>query len=116
MDDFMARFLVNLVISACVITFATWLSKRHPGTAGFVTALPITTILVLVLGHLDGVTGEQQTSFARSLMIALPLSVSFLVPFAIGPRLGLGFWSTFAAGLGLLGAAYLAHRWIVGAA
>jgi hypothetical protein len=110
----MGRFLVNLAISAIVITAATWLSKRYPGTAGFVTALPITTMLVLVLGHVDGATAQQQTSFARSLMVALPLSVSFLVPFAIGPRLGLGFWSAFAAGLALLCVGYVAHRFVVG--
>jgi hypothetical protein len=112
----MARYLINLAVSALVITFATWLSKRYPATAGFVTALPITTMLVLILGYVDGVSGEQRTSFARSLMVALPLSVSFLIPFAVGPRLGLGFWSAFAAGVALLGVGYMAHRFILGAA
>jgi hypothetical protein len=112
----MARYLVNLAASAFVITFATCLSKRYPATAGFVTALPITTMLVLILGYVDGVNGEQRTSFARSLMVALALSVSFLIPFAVGPRLGLGFWASFTAGLALLGAGYLAHRFILGAA
>jgi hypothetical protein len=112
----MAHYLVNLAVSAFVITFATWLSKRYPATAGFLTALPITTMLVLVLGYVDGVTGEQRTSFARSLMVALPLSVSFLIPFAVGSRLGLGFSSAFAAGVALLGVGYMAHRFILGAA
>ncbi len=62
----MARLLANLVISAAVIAFATWLSKRHPDPAGFVAALPITTMLVLVLGHADGIEVAQQEGQAFS--------------------------------------------------
>jgi hypothetical protein len=110
----MLRLLGNLFISAAVIAFATWLSKRHPATAGFVTALPITTMLVLVLGHVDGIALPQQVAFARSLILAIPLSASFLVPFLLAPRLGLSFWTAFAAGLVMLGAGYAVHKAVVG--
>ncbi len=112
----MGRFAANLLISAAVIAFATWLSKRHPGAAGFVTALPITTMLVLVLGHADGIDVVQQAAFARSLILAIPLSASFLVPFILAPRLGLSFWAAFAVGLVMLGAGYAIHRAVVGGA
>jgi hypothetical protein len=112
----MARLVANLLISAAVIAFATWLSKRHPDTAGFVTALPITTMLVLVLGRADGIELAQQAAFARSLILAIPLSASFLVPFVVAPRVGLSFWTAFAAGIVMLGAGYALHRTIVGGA
>lgn len=110
----MLRAVINVAVSVAVIVVAAWLSKRYPATAGFVTALPITTILVLVLGHVDGVPVAQQATFAKSLLLAIPLSASFLLPFVVADRLRLSFWTAFAAGLAILGVAYAVHRAIVG--
>jgi hypothetical protein len=110
----MLRFAINLAISVAVIVAATWLSKRHPSTAGFVTALPITTMLVLLLGRMDGVELADQARFARSLLAGIPLGATFLLPFIAAPRLGLSFGSSFAAGLVLLSGGYAVHRWWFG--
>lgn len=66
----MIRFAINLAVSVGVILGATWLSKRHPATAGFVAALPITTMLMLLLGRMDDVRFEDQVRFARSIRLA----------------------------------------------
>jgi len=111
----MIRFAVNLFISVGVILVATWLSRRQPATAGFVAALPITTMLVLVLGRMDGVAFDEQVRFSRSLLVGIPLGATFLLPFVAAPRFGLSFWSSFVVGLVLLSAGYAMHRWIFGA-
>ena len=110
----MIRFAINLAVSVLVIVGATWLAKRKPDLAGFVAALPITTMLVLLLSHLDHVSMTQQSRFAKSLLIGVPLSLSFLIPFILAPRLSLGFWSSFALGLVLLAGGYAVHRLLVG--
>ena len=110
----MLRFVLNLAISVAVIVGATWLSKRHPVTAGFVAALPITTMLVLFLGRIDGVSIEDQSRFARSLILGIPLGATFLLPFIAAPRLGLSFWAAFGLGLVCLAAGFALHRWIFG--
>jgi hypothetical protein len=110
----MVRFTVNLLISVGVILAATWLSRRQPATAGFVAALPITTMLVLLLGRLDDVRFDDQVRFSRSLLVGIPLGATFLLPFVAAPRFGLSFWSSFIAGLVLLSAGYALHRWIFG--
>jgi hypothetical protein len=111
----MVRFGLNLVVSVAVILGATWLSKRNPTTAGFVAALPITTMLVLLLGRMGDVRFDDQVRFARSLLVGIPLSATFLLPFIAAPRLGMSFWASFVAGLACLSAAYAFHRWIFGA-
>jgi hypothetical protein len=111
----MVRFAINLGISVSVILAAAWLSKRQPATAGFVAALPITTMLVLLLGRADDVPFNDQVRFSRSLLVGIPLSATFLLPFVAAPRFGLSFWSSFVAGLVLLAAGYVFHRWIFGA-
>lgn len=110
----MIRFIVNLAISVAVILAATWLSKRQPGLAGFVAALPITTMLVLTLGHFDSVSTEDQAKLAKSLLLGIPLGCTFLIPFIAAPRFGLGFWPAFALGLVLLGGGYAVHRGVIG--
>jgi hypothetical protein len=111
----MVRFAVNLLLSVGVILGATWLSRRHPATAGFVAALPITTIVVLLLGRMDGLRFDDQVRFSRSLLVGIPLGASFLLPFVAAPRFGLSFWSSFALGLAFLSAGYAVHRWVFGA-
>jgi hypothetical protein len=111
----MLRFAINLVISVAVIVGATWLSRRHPGTAGFVAALPITTMLVLVLGRVDGVAFDEQVRFTRSLLAGIPLATTFLVPFVFAPRFGISFWASFGLGLVCLAIAYAFHRSLFGA-
>jgi hypothetical protein len=110
----MLRLCVNVIVSVAVIVGATWLSKRQPATAGFVAALPMTTILVLLLGRMDEVSFVDQVRFARSLVVGIPLGATFLVPFIVAPRLGLSFWSSFVAGLVCLSMGYGVHRWIFG--
>lgn len=107
----MVRFAFNVLVSVAVILGATWLSKRQPGTAGFVAALPITTMLVLLLGRMDEVHFEDQVRFARGLLVGIPLGATFVV----APRLGLSFWTSFVGGLLLLSVGYAAHRWMFGA-
>jgi hypothetical protein len=111
----MVRFALNLLLSVGVILGATWLSKRQPVTAGFVAALPITTMLVLLLGRLDDASFDDQVRFSRSLLVGIPLGATFLLPFIAAPRFGLSFWSSFVMGLALLSAGYGLHRWIFGA-
>jgi hypothetical protein len=111
----MVRFAINVLVSLGVILGATWLSKRQPVTAGFVAALPITTMLVLLLGRMDDVGFDDQVRFSRSLLVGIPLGATFLLPFVAAPRLGLSFWSSFVMGLALLSTGYALHRWIFGA-
>ena len=44
-------FVLNILVSAVVISFASWLSGRLPTLAGFFVALPISTMLVLPLSY-----------------------------------------------------------------
>jgi hypothetical protein len=110
----MLRLVVNVAISVAVILVAAWLARRYPSTAGFVTALPITTMLVLVLSHADGASPGDRAKFAKSLLLGIPLTSTFLVPFVFAPRMNFGFWTSFGLGISLLAGGYAVHRTVVG--
>ncbi len=102
--------VLNVLISAVVITFAAWLSRRSPGIAGFMVAMPVATLLVLPLSYTQH--GDSGTSFelARSIFVAIPVTLAFFLPFLLGERFGLGFWGAYAIGAGLLPVAFVVHR------
>lgn len=102
--------LANLLLSASVIAFATWLSKTYPVIAGFIIALPLTTMLVLPLSHLQSDNPQNTFLLAKSIFVAIPVSLMFFVPFLLAARFSLGFWQSYALGCVLLAVGYFVHR------
>ena len=103
-------FALNVLISALVISFASWLSGRFPTLAGFVVALPLATMLVLPLSYREHGSTEASILLAKSIFIAIPISLAFFVPFLLAGRLGLTFWQAYALGCFALPLGFLVHR------
>lgn len=103
-------FLAKVLISAVVISGASWLAGRSPSLAGFLVAMPVATLLVLPFAQLEHGNTAQTLELAKSILLAIPVSLAFFVPFLVAERLGLGFWTTYALGWLALVAGYFAHR------
>lgn len=113
-------FLFNVTVSALVIGFTSWLAGRFPLTAGFIVALPITTLLVLPLSYLQHGSPGDSVLMARSILLAVPISLLFFLPFVFYDRAGLSFWQAYSLGVALLVAGFGVHRvvsriWFAGA-
>jgi hypothetical protein len=106
----MGIVILNIIVSACVIGFASWLSGRFPGTAGFIVALPLATMLVLPLSQLQHGEGESTILVAKSIFLALPVTLTFFIPFLLSGRLKLSFWQAYALGCLALVLGYFVHR------
>ena len=105
-------FILNVLVSAVVISFASWLSGRLPTTAGFLVALPLATMLVLPLSYLEHESAQTSIVLARSIFVAIPISLCFFVPFLLADRLSLSFWQAYGLGCLALPVGYLVHRFI----
>jgi Mg2+/Co2+ transporter CorB len=103
--------VLNTLVSALVIGVAAWMSRRYPGTAGFIVALPLATMLVLPLAYLQHRDAASAFDLARSILVALPITLLFFVPFLMRDRLP--FWGAYAIGCALLPVGYFAHRAIL---
>lgn len=110
--------IFKIGVSACVIAFASWLSGKRPDLAGFIIALPLVTLLVLPLSYAEYQNAEASVAFAKSIMLAVPLSLTFFLPFLFAtPILTLipeqyGFWGLYGLGLICLVAAYFTHQYL----
>ncbi|AKH68785.1 hypothetical protein IMCC21906_01106 [Spongiibacter sp. IMCC21906] len=105
--------LAKIAIAASVIGFASWLADKKPVLAGFLVALPLVSILAILFSYLEHRDAENSITFAKSIMIGVPVSYFFFLPFFFAERLQLGFWGSYLSGLLLLVVGYFVHRSVV---
>lgn len=101
------------LVAAVLISFVSWLSGRKTTLAGFLTALPLTTLLALAFSHLEWKDSSQSVEYAKSVFVAIPVSLLFFIPFLLAEKLQLGFWGSYASGIGLLTVGYFLHNYFV---
>ena len=85
------NFALNVLGSALIIAAAAALSARYPVAAGFLVALPLSTMLVLPLSHIQHGDATATITFAKSILVAIPITFLFFVPFLLVERLGFSF-------------------------
>jgi hypothetical protein len=100
------------VVAALLISYVSWLSGKKTGLAGFLTALPLTTLLALAFSHMEWGDSKQSVEYAKSVFVAIPVSLLFFIPFLLAEKLNLSFWSCYTSGVVLLGIGYLIHSQI----
>lgn len=91
---------IKLLISAGVISFASWLSGKRPELAGFIIALPLASLLALAFSYAEHKDAAASIAFAKSILLAVPASWLFFLPFFVADRFQLSFWACYAIGLG----------------
>src|SRR5690606_29070293 len=108
----MALMTLKFALAAAVIAFASWLSKSRPELAGFIVALPLTTLLALLFSYGEYKDSATSVAFAKSIFAGIPVSLLFFLPFLMADRLQLPFWACYISGVALLVAGYFLHRQI----
>jgi hypothetical protein len=106
-------FVLNVVLSAVVIAVAAWLSGRFPRAAGFLVSLPLATMLVLPMAYLQHQDTEKTIAFAKSILIAVPIIMLFLLPFIVAFRHGWSFWASYTVACAWLLPAFFLHRFLL---
>jgi hypothetical protein len=95
-------FLFKIIFSAVMIAIVSGLASKKVALAGFLTALPLTSVLALTLSYLEFRDRESVVAYAQSIFFAVPLSLLFFVPFLMARKISLPYWGLFSVGLGLL--------------
>jgi hypothetical protein len=105
--------LFKVTIAALVIAFASWLAGKKPEMAGFITALPLVSILAIAFAYMQHQDLAVTSQYARSIVVAVPISWLFFMPFFFTEKFNVGFWPSWALGLVLLIFGYFLHQWIL---
>ena len=105
--------LGKFLFTASVIVFSSWLSQKRPDLAGFIIALPLASLLALPLAHSQHGDAEKSIAFGQSILLAVPVSYLFFVPFFIPKVASFGFWLVYGIGLSLLVAGFFLHQALI---
>jgi hypothetical protein len=117
MNHDVIMFFVKLFVSAGFIAGVSTLAERNPVLAGYITALPLSSLLVLSFTYVQTGSGEQAAKYGLAIFAAIPASLLFFVPFLFYNKLKGPFWFYLVAGIVLLYAGWfiqraIAARWI----
>jgi|SRR3989338_586160 len=102
-------FIFKIFISAGLIAFAAWLAGKNSRLAGFIVALPLTSVLTLFWTYWQYRDMEKINELAVSILAAVPLSLIFFLPFVLNRWLKMNFLLTMVFGLACLLGAYALH-------
>ncbi len=106
-------FLFKAAIAGTLIALASWLSEKRPELAGFIIALPLTSIIALTISQVQTQNSENTIIFAKSIIIGVPISYLFFLPFFLQHVTRFGFWTALTVGLCLLLIGYFIHQYII---
>lgn len=104
----------QVALAALIITTSAWLSKKYPQWAGLLIALPISSMLVLPFAYWQHGDGEASVKFAQEILKAIPVSITFFIPFALAERFSLSFPQAYGVGTALLVGSFFLSRAIMG--
>jgi hypothetical protein len=105
-------FTFKIIFSGIIIAFASWLAGRKPILAGFIIALPLMSMLSILFTYSEYKDMAKINQFATSILFAVPLSLTFFVPFLLNKWIKLNFAATYCLALACLAGAYFLHSWI----
>ncbi len=106
-------FIIKIILAAVVIAFASWLSGKYPKLAGFIIAIPLATIIALAFSYIEHKNPETTITFAKSILVAVPVSYFFFIPFFFAKTFNNNFWIIYLLGLLFLIIAFFVHKFIV---
>ena len=105
-------FLAKVLLAALVIAFASWLSGKKPELSGFIIALPIASIIAIAFSYLEHKNTENTVIFAKSILVGVPVSYLFFLPFFFAKNFNMNFWLVYGLGIILLVMGYFVHKYI----
>ena len=106
-------FLFKVCLAALVISYCSWLSNKKPELAGFLVALPLTTLVALLFSFAEYRDSDKSVEFAKSIFVGVPVTLMFFVTFLLAKKFNLHFGICYGLGLTFLTAGYFVHGWIV---
>ena len=89
-----------------IIAGASHLAGRKPMLAGFIVALPLTSLLSLTWAYIEHRDMQKINDFALSILVAVPLSLAFFIPFIANRWLKMNFIISLMFGVICIGISY----------
>jgi len=108
----MILFIAKVIGAALIIAFASWLSRQNPKLAVFILAFPLVSLIAITYSYYENNDVEKTILFTKSILVAVPVSYLFFLPFFFAKSLNMNFLMIYGTGLGLLIIGFFIHKYI----
>ena len=105
-------FVFKVFISSIIISFASWLSFKKPSLAGFIISIPIVSIISIALSYFEHKDIEKTIVFTKSILVGIPISLLFFLPFFFSKHFGMNFFIIYFSGIVFLILGFFVHRYL----
>ena len=106
-------FIFKTLLAGLIIAFSSWLAGQHPRMAGFIIALPMASLIAIAFVYFEHNNVEKTILYAKSILIAVPVSYLFFLPFFFAKQFSMNIWMIYGSGILLLAVGYFIHRYFV---
>jgi hypothetical protein len=106
-------FLLKIFAAGILIALASHLAGKNPSLAGFIIALPLTSMIAILFAYLEHHDMNKLTEFSISILVSVPLSLVFFLPFVLSKWIKFPFPITFLLGIAALAGSYGVQQWVI---
>ena len=104
-------FALKALFAGLIIAFSSWLAGQNPRMAGFMIALPMASLIAIVFVYFEHSNVEKTILYAKSILVAVPVSYLFFLPFFFAKQFNMNFWLIYGAGILLLTLGFFIHKY-----
>ncbi|MFC1482690.1 DUF3147 family protein [Candidatus Margulisiibacteriota bacterium] len=104
---------VKIIVSALIITILSETAKKYTNISGFLAAMPITTLMILIWLYIEKRDVVLLSNFSKSVFWAIIPSLLFFIPPILLFKKGWNFYLVLSISFALLWVGFLIHRKLV---
>ncbi len=105
-------FLIKTLLAAFIVSFISWFAGKKPALAGLMLSFPLLSMLSILFSYWQYKDMDKIGQFCLSILLAVPLSLLFFLPFVLYRSLKMGFVGTFLLAIICTTAGYFAAVYI----
>ena len=104
-------FALKALLAGLIIAFSSWFAGQNPRMAGFIIALPIASLIAIAFVYFEYNSVEKTVLYAKSILVAVPVSYLFFLPFFFAKQFYMNFWMIYGSGILLLALGFFIHKY-----
>ena len=104
-------FALKALLAGLIIAFSSWLAGQNPRIAGFIIALPMASLIAIAFVYFEHNSVEKTVLYAKSILVAVPVSYLFFLPFFFAKQFNMNFWMIYGSGILLLALGFFIHKY-----
>ena len=104
-------FALKALLAGLIIAFSSWLAGHNPRMGGFIIALPMASLIAIAFVYFEHNSVKKTVLYAKSILVAVPVSYLFFLPFFFAKQFSMNFWMIYGSGILLLALGFFIHKY-----